>query len=296
MDAPELQKRRAVAEEAARAAGAVHLRYYGRVVERQVKGWRRDFVTRVDLEAQDAVKQIIARNFPGEPVIGEEDEDAFALARDTMQGICWLTDPLDGTAEFLHTSTPFCSVVSCVAGGEPIAAAVYHSHAGQLFSAAARLGAVLDGRPMRVSERTELSEALFVASFTASSAQRARLFADWLEAVMPAVGAYRMLGSSALCAASVAAGRIDISSALCAASVAAGRIDIYASTPEPAAVPPLPGAQQRPQPWETPAYVLLVREAGGVVASTNGGPADLLGFNVYAASASLLEQYFSLTS
>jgi myo-inositol-1(or 4)-monophosphatase len=279
MYAPELQKRRAVAEEAARAAGSVHLRYYGRVVERQVKAWRRDFVTTVDLEAQDAVKQVIARNFPGEPVIGEEDEGAFHRAREAMQGICWLTDPLDGTAEFLHTGTAFCSVVSCVSGGEPIAAAVYHSHAGQLFSAAARQGAALDGRPMRVSETTELSEALFVASFTASSPERARLFADWLEVVMPAVGGYRMLGSSALCSA----------------SVAAGRIDIYASTPEPPAVPALPGAQQRPQPWETPAYVLLVREAGGAVASTQGAPADLLGFNVYAASASLLDQYFSLT-
>jgi fructose-1,6-bisphosphatase/inositol monophosphatase family enzyme len=76
MDAHELQKRRAVAEAAAQAAGAVHLRYYGLVVERRVKAWRRDFVTTVDLEAQDAVKQIIAGNFPGEPVIGEEDEDA----------------------------------------------------------------------------------------------------------------------------------------------------------------------------------------------------------------------------
>jgi 3'-phosphoadenosine 5'-phosphosulfate (PAPS) 3'-phosphatase len=136
-----------------------------------------------------------------------------------MQGICWLTDPLDGTAEFLHTSTAFCSVVSCVAGGEPMAAAVYHSYAGQLFSAAARQGASLDGRAMRVSETKELSEALFVASFTASSPERARLFAEWLEVVKPGVGGYRMLGSSALCAA----------------SVAAGRIDIYASTPEPAA-------------------------------------------------------------
>jgi myo-inositol-1(or 4)-monophosphatase len=271
-------RRRAVAEEAAHAAGAVHMRYYGTGIDRVTKAWRRDFVTQADLEAQTAVKQVIAAHFPDDLVIGEEDEDAFNRIAASFEARCWVTDPLDGTAEFLHTGTHFASVVSYVEGGVSRAAAIYAPFSDELFSAALGQGATLNGREMRTSGATRLDDAMFVASYTAPTPERASWFARWMEGVMPAVGGWRMFGSSALCAM----------------TVAAGRADIYSPTPEPLTPVPLLGPAQRPQPWETPAYVLIVQEAGGAVCDVRGGEPDLLGFNVYAASQELLEHYFAL--
>ena len=62
-----------MAEEAARAGGAVHHRYRGQQVARDVKGDRTDYATKVDYESQAAARDVILRHFPGETVVGEED-------------------------------------------------------------------------------------------------------------------------------------------------------------------------------------------------------------------------------
>jgi myo-inositol-1(or 4)-monophosphatase len=278
MDDALLTKRRAAAEEAARAAGAVHMRHYGKGIDRVTKAWRRDFVTQADLEAQAAVKQVIASHFPNDLVIGEEDDDAFNRIAAAFDGGVWVTDPLDGTAEFLHTGTFFASVVSYVEGGVPLAAAIHAPFSDELYSAAKGQGATMNGRPVRTSGAANLEDAMFIASYTAPTAERAAWFSRWMERVMPAVGGWRMLGSSALCAM----------------TVAAGRADIYAPTPEPLTPEPMLGPAQRPQPWETPAYVLIVQEAGGAVSSIDGGTPDLLGFNLYAATKDLSAEYLEL--
>jgi len=271
-------KRRAVAEEAARAAGAVHMRYYGTGIDRVTKAWRRDFVTKADLEAQAAVKDVIAAHFPHDLVIGEEDEDAFNRIAASIETGCWVTDPLDGTAEFLHTGAFFSSVVSYVERNFPLAAAVHAPFTDELYSAARGLGATLNGAPIRTSGADALEDAMFVASYTAPTPERAAWFARWMERVMPAVGGWRMFGSSALCAM----------------TVAAGRADIYSPAPEPMTAQPLLGQPQKPQPWETPAYVLIVEEAGGAVANIHGNAPELLGFNIYSASRALLDEYLAL--
>jgi myo-inositol-1(or 4)-monophosphatase len=271
-------RRRAVAEEAARAAGAVHMRYYGTGIDRVTKAWRRDFVTRADLEAQATVKDVIAAHFPHDIVIGEEDEDAFNRISASIETGCWVTDPLDGTAEFLHTGTHFASVVSYVEGGVARSASIHAPFAGELYSAALGQGATLNGREMRTSGAAKLDDAMFVASYTAPTLERAAWFSRWMEQVMPAVGGWRMFGSSAVCAI----------------TIAAGRADLYAPPMEPEPPDPRLGPPHHPQPWETPAYVLIVQEAGGVVSNLYRGKPDLLGFNVYAASQDLLDQYFAL--
>jgi fructose-1,6-bisphosphatase/inositol monophosphatase family enzyme len=84
------------------------------------------------------------------------------------------------------------------------------------------------------------------------------------------------------------------SSAVCAITIAAGRADLYAPPTEAEPADPRLGPPHHPQPWETPAYVLIVQEAGGAVSDVRGGAPDLLGFNVYAASRALLDEYLAL--
>ena len=52
----DLQRRREVAEEATRAAGAIHLKYLSSTIDYEAKTDPRDVLTKADLEAQDVAK------------------------------------------------------------------------------------------------------------------------------------------------------------------------------------------------------------------------------------------------
>jgi myo-inositol-1(or 4)-monophosphatase len=273
----DLDRRRRVAEEAARAAGAVHLRYRGAALDRDVHaGDRADYSTQADLEAQQTVRDVIQRHFPGERVVGEEDEVGWDRLPALMQAGCWLTDPLDGTLEFVHGNPNFSCVVSCVQDGESQVGAVYFAVFDEMFSAAKGRGATLNGAPIHVSGVTRLDQALFATPHRSTTPERIAHFTERMARLLPHVEAFRMLGAPSVMAAYVAAGRLDITSFL---------------SPRQE---PVPGRPFQGQPWETAAFVLLVQEAGGAVRPFAGGSPDLLNYNAYAASPQLLDQYFSV--
>jgi fructose-1,6-bisphosphatase/inositol monophosphatase family enzyme len=74
-----------------------------------------------------------------------------------------------------------------------------------------------------------------------------------------------------------------------ACAVASGRYDIFTMMGQALESPPA-GRPFFGQPWETAAFMLLVREAGGAVAGLRGGPADVLGYNVFAATQPLIDE------
>ena len=273
-DAAELELRRDVAIEAARAAAEVHLRYRGQQLERDVHGTERtDYATRVDLEAQDAVKAAVAGHFPDEPVIGEEDHDRHDDVASLVQNGCWFTDPLDGTADYVHGSPHFSAIVSYVREGEPLACAAYFPVLGELFSAAKGQGATLNDGPCRVSSVAQLSGAILATAFRGSDPERIAGLTQRLQKVLPHIEAIRLPGAPSVMACAVAGGRYDVFTMMGQA---------LESAPSSR---PFQG-----QPWETAAFVLLVQEAGGAVAGLNGGAADVLGYNVFAASQGLIDQ------
>jgi myo-inositol-1(or 4)-monophosphatase len=278
IDAAELQQRRRVAEEAARAAGAVHLRYFGSSLERELhQGNSADYTTVADLEAQAAVKATIARHFPDEIVVGEEDIELRIRVGELFEGGCWLTDPLDGTQEFAHGNPAVSCIVGYVRGGEPKAGAAYFAVWDELFSAAEGQGATLNSAPISVSAVTQLDAALFAApQVSTSNPERAAAFVQRVSTVLPRVEGFRMPGAQSYMVCGVAAGRYDIT------AVISPRVD------------PRPDKPYFGAPWETIALALIVREAGGVVCNLNGGSLDLLGYNAYAASQPLLDQFVSL--
>ena len=271
--AAELQLRREVAVEAAQAAAEVHQRYRGQNLDRDLHDDPVDYATRVDFEAQDAVKAVVARRFPGENVIGEEDHDRYDEVAALVQSGCWFTDPLDGTADYVHGSPHFSAIVSYVEAGEPLACAVYFRALGELFSAARGQGALLNGEPIHVSGMKRLSGAILATTFRGSDPVRIRGFTQRVEKVLPHIEALRLPGAPGVMACAVACGRYDVFTMMGQALEA------------PPAGRPFFG-----QPWETAAFVVLVQEAGGAVAALRGGPPDVLGYNVFAASQPLIDE------
>lgn len=250
------------------------MRYRGQDLERDVHAEdRTDYATRVDLEAQDAVKAVVARRFPGETVVGEEDRDLYGSVESLIQSGCWFTDPLDGTADYVHGSPSFSAIVSYVRDGRPQACAVYFPALDELYSAAAGAGATLNGEPARVSRVSQLSGAVLATAFRGSDPERVANLTRRIAKVLPHIEALRMPGAPSVMA--------------CA--VACGRYDVFTMMGQALESPP----HGRPffgQPWETAAFVLLVDEAGGAVAGLRGGPPDILGYNVFAASSRLIDQ------
>jgi myo-inositol-1(or 4)-monophosphatase len=71
-----------------------------------------DFVSRVDIGAEERIRDIITARIPGIRMVGEE---LTADARPD-EGLVAIVDPLDGTTNFLH-GFPNYGVSICIAGG-----------------------------------------------------------------------------------------------------------------------------------------------------------------------------------
>ena len=268
------QQRREVAIEAARAAAEVHLLYRGQQLQRDAhSGERADYSTRADLEAEQAVRAAIARHFPEDHVVGEEDHERYDDVESLLKSGCWFTDPLDGTADYAHGSPHFSAIVSYVEGGEPLACAIYLPALKELFSAAQGQGASLNEDACHVSEVTELASAILSMTYRSTDPARAEMLAGQLRTLPPHIEAIRLPGPPGFMAC----------------NVASGRYDVFTMMAQIRAAPPA-GRPFLGQPWETAAFVLLVREAGGAVRGLFGGPPDLLGYNIFAASPSIIDE------
>jgi len=128
--------------------------------------------------------------------------------------------------------------------GEILVGTIFDPVSNECYTASAGGGAWLNGQPLKVSEVTQLSEALVVASF-GTSVSRDSIELSRFSEIVTTSQAVRRLGSAALSLAYLAAGRLDSYWAITAKA------------------------------WDVAAGVLLVQEAGGIVTSMGGKPFDL---------------------
>jgi myo-inositol-1(or 4)-monophosphatase len=192
----------AVAVEAARAAAAILVeRYEDARGPRglQTKSTPTDLVSDADLAAERAIRDVLARRRPDDSILGEEGADVTGTT-----GLRWVVDPLDGTVNYLFGIPQWCVSIAC----EGHAAAILDPLRGELFEVVAGEAPTLDGKPLRASDRADLSTALVATGFNYDAAVRARQ-AEVAAAILPRVGDIRRLGSAALDLAWTAAGRYD---------------------------------------------------------------------------------------
>jgi myo-inositol-1(or 4)-monophosphatase len=189
----------AVAEEAARAAGAILLERFGseRALE-QTKSSPTDLVSEADLLAERAIRELLAERAPGDAIMGEEGADTAGTT-----GRRWIVDPLDGTVNFLFGIPQWAVSVAC----EGVAGVVFDPVRDELF-AVADGRATLNGAPLRASQRTDLASALVATGFGYEAEVRAGQ-AETIARLLPLVRDIRRAGAAALDLAWTAAGRLD---------------------------------------------------------------------------------------
>lgn len=195
----------AVAEAAARAAGAVALERLGDAVALEAKDAPTDVVSEVDRAAEAAAVAVIARERPADGYLGEEGaERAAGEATRT-----WVVDALDGTMNYLLGLQGWCAAVALEDEHGPLAAAVCDPVRGELFTAARGKGAACDGVPLQISDTgpDTLDEAV-IATFLHAPKRDLPGVAATLLRVLEQVGSVRITGSGTLELAYVAAGRL----------------------------------------------------------------------------------------
>jgi myo-inositol-1(or 4)-monophosphatase len=208
-DRAQLAEFLSVAVEAARRGAAELESWRSRFSFREKS--RADLVTDADHASQKVVKETLLAAFPGHLFVGEE-ECVGKSAEETRPPAgappVWVVDPLDGTANYVHDVPAYCVSIGLWAGGKPVVGVIHDPRMNEVFTAAAGLGAFLNGKPIKVSSVAKLGDGMISTGFPASHAAHARNLEAWAKVIAHAQ-TLRRTGSTALNLAYVAAGRFD---------------------------------------------------------------------------------------
>ena len=149
----------------ARGAGEITLRYFRKKPETSTKS-DGSYVTIADRHAESYLREEIAKRFPDDGVLGEEE-----LEQRGLSGRRWIVDPIDGTFSFVH-GVPFYGVlIALEIEGEPVLGVVNIPALGEIVYAAKGEGCFLNGEPARVSSTAKLKDALLLATDFTTCAQ-----------------------------------------------------------------------------------------------------------------------------
>ena len=238
-----------VAVRAARAAGAVILRYLNRVDSLRVEEKARmDFASEVDRLAEAEITKELRRAYPDHAILAEE---SGATGKSNK---VWVIDPLDGTHNYLRGFPHFCVSIGFLDHGDPVHAVIYDPLRDELYTASKGDGAFVNDRRMRVTKRETLAGALLCTGFPFRQRPLLDTQLAMLKALLREAEDVRRTGSAALDLAYVAAGRLD----------AFFEIGL--------------------KPWDMTAGCLLVREAGGQFADFTGKAGIPASGNLIAAN------------
>ncbi|HEY2787680.1 MAG TPA: inositol monophosphatase family protein [Fimbriiglobus sp.] len=123
--------------------------------------WKEDNspVTVADKGAERAIRALVARHFPNDGFLGEEDGHVPGTT-----GFRWIVDPIDGTRSYVRHIPIWATLVGLEYKGEQIGGVAYVPCLGEMYRALRGDGAYCNDRPIRVSPVTELSKALLCYS------------------------------------------------------------------------------------------------------------------------------------
>ncbi|RBP49281.1 inositol monophosphatase family protein [Arenicella xantha] len=216
---------------------------------------RTELVSEIDLLAERTIIHHLESAHPDYNIISEEAGDH---GRDSEY--CWIIDPLDGTHNFLHGHPHCCVSIALKHKADIVAAVVYDAFRNELFTARKGGGAQLDGRRIRVSETSRLSDSLLCTGFPYREGATTKLWLKTFAALMPRAQSVHRTGSSVLDLAYVACGRYD------------GFWEF--------------GLQD----WDIAAGALLVKEAGGLITDYSGSTDVFKSGNVVAGTPRVHEK------
>ncbi|WP_427888247.1 inositol monophosphatase family protein [Kribbella sp. GL6] len=220
----------------------------------------RDMASEVDFAVEREVRAFLERETPDLGVLGEEEGGA-------TDGTRWVLDPIDGTVNFVHGVPLWAISLGLIHEGRAVAGVIDHPALNTTYVAAEGLGATCNGKPIRGSECTELSEALVAVGDYAVGPDAERVNADRValtRRLFPRVQRLRMIGTAATALTWTANGYFDA-------------LIMFSN-----------------KPWDTMAGVAICREAGVTVLDLDGTEHAPESRGVFAVSPHLKDQLLEL--
>ncbi|HKA13634.1 MAG TPA: inositol monophosphatase family protein [Myxococcota bacterium] len=249
----EVARVRALAEQLARAAGAVQRERYETEFAVRTKTASIDLVTEVDHACEELIVGALHRERPADAILAEEGGGSDRPGAEWR----WVIDPLDGTMNYAHGYPRFCVSIGVQRRREPFVGVVYDPLLDELFAATRGGGASCNGRPIRVSDTRELGRALLATGFAYDVHRSLDDNLDHFAAFVKRARGLRRDGSAALDLCYVAAGRFD------------GFWEL------------------KLHPWDVAAGNLIVEEASGRTSDFSGRPASGDGRQTVASNGHL---------
>jgi len=124
----------------------------------KTKSGRRDMVTSMDLEIQQILMNELMKLVPGcrflveenipslsDVTITDDDLETGDAADPALRGVCFIIDPIDGTANFVHGNRHSCTSIAMIADGAAQIGVIYDPYRDELFSACKGHGCCLNG-------------------------------------------------------------------------------------------------------------------------------------------------------
>jgi myo-inositol-1(or 4)-monophosphatase len=225
----------ALATEIAAEAAIVVAKYAAeRTYLIETKSSPTDLVTEADREAEALIVRRILSARPDDGLLGEE-----GAKQDGTSGLRWLIDPIDGTTNFVYGVPAYSVSIGVERDGQMLAGVVHDVAMNEAYTASSGNGAHLNGRPITVGSREDLSSSLWGIGFAYDKLRRGNQ-ANFYDKVLTHIRDVRRMGSAALDLCRVACGQLD------------GYFEFQLN------------------PWDIAAGRIVLTEAGGVAAGFHG--------------------------
>lgn len=219
---------------------------------------KNDFVSYVDKESEKQLVKVLRTLVPEAGFITEE-----GTAQAQGEAYLWIIDPLDGTTNFIHNSTPYAISIALSYKGEIVVGVVHEITRGETFYAWQGSKAYLDGKEIHVSDTARLEESLIVFGRPHHYMDKYSELLASVDYFMKNTHGLRLSGSAAVDLAYVACGRYD------------GRFEFNL------------------KPWDIAAGVLLIQQAGGCVSDFYGKNQHFENGMVLASNAAIFKEFQS---
>ena len=255
MIAAELERHLAEAVELAESAGPIAAGHFRQRldVDDKSEGAGFDPVTVADREVERFLRAELARRFPDDGILGEEEGRHRAEA-----SRCWVIDPIDGTRAFVTGMPAWGILLGLAEEGVPRLGVMHQPFTGETFAGAPGVGATLRHRgsvtPLATQEGVRLAEATLYSTHPDMFTET-----DQRAAFGRVAAACRMTRFGGDCYA------------YCL--LALGQVDLV--------------VEASLQPYDIVPLVPIIEAAGGVVTDARGRPPVDGGFVVAAGSAAL---------
>ncbi len=161
-----------------------------------------DIKLELDVRTQQLIEERILARFPDHAILGEEGIRGGSGDHE------WIIDPLDGTVNFFYGIPHFATSIAVRRGNEILAGVIHDPMRQETWTVAAGEPAQLNGRPVRVSSRSEISECIVSVGVSKTLDTINSSLPTFTNAIRR-VKKIRMLGSASLDVAYVACGRLD---------------------------------------------------------------------------------------